>query len=729
MRPLAATLPATSTRGWPAWPGLATAGLWLVTIAAAVAWVVVLVASHQHPELAGPVDPTELAGPLVAAVAASLGWLVVLRGDARQYGWVMLGFGAVVAVVGAAARYSAYTLAVGPGADLPLAGVAVWVQDLWMVSWLFSMLLLPALFPDGTPASPGWGRAVKVTAAGWVGLIVVFALARRPASNVFGDLPGAPPNPTGILTVPEMAINLTWVAVSVASLVIAIGSLVSRWRHADTELRQRFKWVLYAFGVLLLVAGAGLAHQVAEAAFGLDLGLAWLLNVVFAVAGVGLIVALGVAVLKLRLYDVDLVINRTIVYGVLTVAIVVAYIAVVVGIGALLPADETFLALVATGIVAVAFAPVRDRVQRWVNRVMFGQRDDPYGVLSELGRLVGRSGAPTTTLQVLVETVATALKLPGAAIELAQDDGWRTRAAHGLPVEADGEGIVVPLHHQGEVVGRLVVAPRSPREPLAARDHRLLEDIAHQAGALAHSVRLTSALQRSRQRLVVAREEERRRIRRDLHDGLGPSLASQTFQLDAALERLAHDPAGAADLLVSLKHHNQELVGDIRRLVYELRPPALDELGIAEALVAHTSQLEHTGRLAIEVHTTPQPLPSLPAAVEVAAYRIAREAITNVVRHARATRCGVRLEATGSQLAITVIDDGIGIDLSARGGVGLISMRERAEELGGTFDVGPAAATGSRVHATLPVAIPAPVQGSGNGARPAAPGGIDAFHG
>lgn len=196
-----------------------------------------------------------------------------------------------------------------------------------------------------------------------------------------------------------MAINLTWIALSVTSLVVALGSLVNRWRHAETELRQRFKWVLYAFGVLLVVAGADLAHQVAEAALGLDLELDWPLNVVSAGAMVGLTAALDVAVLKLRLYDIDLVINRTIVYGLLTVVIVVGYVAVVAGVGALLPADETVLALVATGLVAVAFAPLRDRVQRWVNRMMFGQRDDPYAVLSELGRLVARSGTPAATLQ------------------------------------------------------------------------------------------------------------------------------------------------------------------------------------------------------------------------------------------------------------------------------------------------------------------------------------------
>lgn len=306
-------------------------------------------------------------------------------------------------------------------------------------------------------------------------------------------------NPTGLLPVPDMAINVTWLAVTLAT--------------------------------------------------------------------VGLVVTLGFAVLRFRLYDVDLVINRTLVYTALTVVIVATYVLIVVGVGAWLPVEQTFLSLVATGIVAVAFAPLRTRLQRWANRLMFGQRDDPYVVLSELGRLVSRSGAPEATLQSLVETVATTLKLPGVAVELEQDGAWQSQAASGRVPDADADGIVVPMRYQGELVGRLVVTPRSSRERLSSADHRLLADIAHQTGALAHAARLTMALQRSREQLVLAREEERRRIRRDLHDGLGPSLASQT---------------------------NQELVADIRRLVYELRPPALDQLGLAGALAAHAGQLDRT---------------------------------------------------------------------------------------------------------------------------------------
>lgn len=702
-------------RSWPT-------TLVVVVVAAAVAasavgrWAL-LGPVRGLPDVAGPVLPTDVVGPLVAVALTGLGALVVLRGDARRYGWLLLAMGTSTGVVGFAAEYSVYA-ALADSAALPLTVAAGWVQDLWMVPWFLGFLLLPALFPDGTPASKRWGRRVRTTAAVWVVLIVVFMLSERPLTNAFLELAVQPPtNPTGFLPVPEMAINLTWLAVTLASVVVGIASLVARWRHADVEVRQQLKWVLYAFGVLLVLVTADLANQAMEAGLGLELGLTWPLAALFAMATVGLVVALGFAVLKRRLYDVDLVINRTIVYAVLTVVIVVTYVVVVVGVGALLPVEETFLSLVATGIVAVGFSPLRTWLQRWVNRFMFGERDDPYAVLSELGRLLARSGAPEATLQTVAETVATAMKLPGAAVELEQDGTWQTPATYGTVPDADADGVVVAMRYQGEVVGRLVVAPRSPHEPLSPADHRLLADIAHQTGALAHAVRLTLALQRSRERLVLAREEERRRIRRDLHDGLGPSLASQTFRLDVVLARLQDDPVAAAELVAALKHQTQDLVADIRRLVYELRPPALDQLGLAGALTAHASQLNHTGQLAIDVEATPDPLPALPAAVEVAAYRIGHEALTNVARHADATHCTATLQATESALSLEVCDDGTGLRQPTAPGVGLTSMRERTAELGGTLEVSNGQPSGTRIRAMLPITSSTPPHH--NGVRPA----------
>jgi signal transduction histidine kinase len=671
--------------------------LWVVTALFAAGQGVLLIgAARSQGDVVAPAD---FIGSLVVAVAlASFGGLIALRGDSARYGWLMLGLGASHSAIQLAGLYSLYLVEGGE----PLMSVAVWVQDLWMVPYLLAFLLLPALFPDGTPATPRWRLPVRLAAAGWITLITVFALAARPATNVFEEMESGPANPIGFLPVPMGVVQTAWAALVLVSIAIGIGSLVTRWRRADAELRQRFKWMLLSLGLISILVGLNLINALLKETAGVDLGLSVLLSLLLSLALTGQAIALGFAVLRFRLYNVDLVISRTIVYGVLTVVIVATYVGVVVGFGSFLPIEQTSLALMATGLAAVVFAPLRDRLQSWVNRWLFGQRDNPYVVLAEMGRLMADTGTPEEMLQNLTETVATLLKLPGAAIELEQDGVWTRRAAFGTVADVD-DGVVLPLRHQGEMVGRLVVMPRSRHEPLTHRDLVLLEDIAHPAGAIARSVRLTMVLQSARERLVMAREEERRRIRRDLHDGLGPTLASQTFQLDEVLERLSVDPAGAAAIVEILKEQNQQLVADIRRLVYELRPPALDELGVAGALTAHVTQLGRSDPIAIEVRTVPDPLPSLPAAVEVAAYRIVTEAITNTIRHAAASLCTATLEVGAGRLTVSVRDDGTGLGEAPRRGVGLISMRERTEELGGSFETTSPKTGGTVVVATIPL--------------------------
>jgi signal transduction histidine kinase len=255
-----------------------------------------------------------------------------------------------------------------------------------------------------------------------------------------------------------------------------------------------------------------------------------------------------------------------------------------------------------------------------------------------------------------------------------------------------------------------MVSPRAPGEKFTAKEQQLLADIAAQTGPVASATRLTLALQRSREKLILAREEERRRIRRDLHDGLGPTLASQTLKLDSVLDSLAeNDSHTAGQHVKQLKSQTQQMVADIRRLVYELRPPALDELGLLEALRAHVAQISGAnGRLRISIEAAPEPLPALPAAIEVAAYRIALEGVTNVIRHAQARDCHIRFVISEaeppSSLVLTVTDDGLGLPANLQSGVGLTSMRERAEELGGTCEVGSNDGGGTQVIAALPFA-------------------------
>jgi signal transduction histidine kinase len=410
-------------------------------------------------------------------------------------------------------------------------------------------------------------------------------------------------------------------------------------------------------------------------------------------------------------------INRTLVYGSLTMCIVGMYALIVGGFGALLQAKGNFLiSLLAAGLIAILFHPLREQLQRGVNRLFYGQRDEPYTVISQLGSRLEATLAPERVLPTIVETIAAALKLPYTALALPHESDWIVAASTGTPTK---ELLRLPLRYQTEQVGQLLLAPRAPGETLSSADQRLVEDLARQAGIAVHAVRLTTNLQRlaadlqrSRTQLVTAREEERRRLRRDLHDGLGSVLTSLNLRAGAIRALLLRDPITAERLLEEQQTIIRAAIADIRRLVYDLRPPSLDELGLLGALyerAAHyntpTGSLidrEHMLRLKVTIEA-PEDLPPLPAAIEVATYRIVQEALANVVRHAQAHICCVRLTISNEMLYVEITDDGVGLAPEQRAGVGLLSMRERAAELGGTCQVKPAPGGGTQVLAGLPL--------------------------
>lgn len=353
---------------------------------------------------------------------------------------------------------------------------------------------------------------------------------------------------------------------------------------------------------------------------------------------------------------------------------------------------------------------------------MYGERDDPIAVLTRLGWQLEAAVTPGALLPVVVETVAQALQLPYVAIAVSEDGQSKVLAQHpnSTPLWPQGAALSAnppphresspapsavvsfPLTSQGRPVGQLIVAPRAPGQSFSRADRRLLTSVAQRAGAAVETVRLAADLQRARERLVLAREEERRRLRRDLHDGLGPQLATLTLQLDAARNLLDSDPQQAGRVLAAVKAQTQAAIGDIRRLVYELRPPVLDQLGLVGALQEQAARVA-SNALTVQV-VAPDDLPPLPAAVEVAAYRIVAEALTNVVRHGHARGCAIWL-CPDDALYVAVDDDGIGLPAprDAQPGVGLASMRERAEELGGALRIERRPEGGTRVIARLPL--------------------------
>ena len=574
------------------------------------------------------------------------------------------------------------------------APILVWLGEALSTLSVALVFLFFFLFPDGR-FIPHWTRWLTV-------VLVTVALP----SILFPDLPYI----GGLFS--NVLFMSSW-------LLIGLYAQVHRFRRVSGPAeRQQTKWVIFGFALALtgLLVGVSLDDIFPSLEPG---SLADFVNATVLICFMLMIpTSLGIAILRYRLWDIDIIINRTLVYGALSASVVGLYALLVVGLGSLLPASGKIVnPLVAAGFVAVLFAPLRVRLQRSVNRLMYGERDEPYTVLSRLGKRLEGTLAPEVALQTVAEAVAQALKLPYAAIELRREDGYKRVAEHG---EHKEENIVLPLVHQRETVGRLVVAPRSRGEEFSWQDRRLLEDLAWQAGAAAHAALLTSDLRRSRERLVSAREEERRRLRRDLHDGLGPTLGGITLGLDAARSTLSEDPATTEALLMDLKAQTQEAVSDVRRLVHGLRPPALDDLGLVSAIRQQAAQHGHlNGDTAAstqgpdpKIHglsfsvDAPEDLPPLPAAVEVACYRISQEAITNVSRHARARSCWIRLDVDQirNELVLEISDDGVGMAEGRRAGVGMSSMRERAEELGGTLRIERAGSEGGTlVLARLPL--------------------------
>ena len=649
----------------------------------AIACVLALAARHQGVDLLGPqllAGCATLAYPLVGAIVAS-------RRPQNPIGWILLGIGVATALRTLVQEYAVYGIFVRPQ-GLPWSHAAAIVAN---ASWLGGQIIIgivfvALLFPDGRLPSPRWRRPVL-----WLmlpSLVLASAddwLAPDPLSAPFDSIR----NPLALGFVQSQEWITIIAPIVFLGFIVAAGvSLVGRLRRArGLERRQ-----LVCF-VAPLTCGAVLAVLAwAIWLVGADRGGVVLGGAVLC-ALVAIPVAIGVAILRYRLYDLDRFVTRSLVYGAVTAVLVGAYAAVMLlVIGPSLDSGSGFaISLVAAIGVAVVFGPLRRRLQDAID-VRFGWgAGDPYVELANLGRELGVTSAHAAALELVVDTARRAFRVPYAAIDLEHDGAFEPAASQGAPA---GELTTVPLGYAGVTVGRLTIG----KSDLTETDRRLLVDLSRQAAIAAHAARLTGDLQRSRERLVAAREEERRRLRRDLHDGLGPTLAGMLLQLDAADLLVDSDPARADTVLVALKHTAQQGIDDIRRLVYELRPPALDDLGLIGAIERQTGLFPG---LSVSV-LVPSPIGELPAAVEVAAYRIVVEALTNVARHADARRCTVQIARNGG-LELEVSDDGIGLPDAVVANVGLGSMRERAAELGGTCTIACASSGGTRVHALIPI--------------------------
>lgn len=623
----------------------------------------------------GGVDVHEpyLADLVLGSLFPVAGAVVLWRQPRNAAGWVLLSAGLVA--VSALAHAWAST---EPG-YLPWVPAAVWLASWTYVPYCLQGALLPVLFPDGRLPSARWRlhvRAVLVLVA-----LLTFVAMFKPDDDVEGL---GLTNPLGVtaLPIPVTAWGPTQFVTSTALFLVAtpvaLVGMVLRTRRSSGRERAQLMWLLVGLSAVPAWFALSRALPLLDSEAG------------FALAFTCIPVTLAIAVLRHSLLDIEVVVHRTIAYAVLTGAGLLLYVGLVALAGRFMTSDGSGPLLAA--LIVAAAAAGRTRVQSWVDRRLFGSRRDPYAVVQSVGASTAAAQAPGEALQALVTTVRDALRVP--FVQVLDQDG-EIAAEAGAPVAGTH---VVPVVEGGQQHGVLVVGRRSVRERLRPEEAGALADVALRAGALLRTRRLTADLLRSYEQVVQVREQERLRLRRDLHDGVGPALAGVALQLEGLAERLSQEP-DLADRATRAGQRLLDTVQDVRRIVEGLRPTAVEELGLAAALRELATAEGDPVRVTVDV-ALPQ---RLDPRTEVAVYRIAGEAVTNALRHAAAGSVTLTVRSHGEVVQVEVVDDGIGLRLPAQRGVGLDSMQQRAGELGGRCEVAAAEGGGTRVLAVLPV--------------------------
>jgi two-component system NarL family sensor kinase len=654
---------------------LATA-VTVASVVAVVLWGVLATVNGRG--LGVLVTGNEATSAIVGLSFAVVGGFVLRRAPGHTLGWIFAVEGLLQASSEFGTEYAYRT------PQLPLAGVAAFVGAYaWAPGMIMGASLITPLFPDGRPASRRWRplvwAGIAATLAGTVSVLLTDQLMRDAFPQWHNPLALPASADATIETVAMVAL-----ALGAVCGLIGAGALAVRMARATDSERRRIGWFFVAFTV-------GIVAQFLDTVSPVIPLIAW-----------GLFpAALGVAMLRHGLFDGDRLLNRTLVYATITI-LVAGVFGLAVGLAGSVVGGSATGAVLAAVVIALGLAPARDLVQRGVDRLLYGQRRDPYAALSGLGRQLSAAIAPEDVLPIICRTVCVALRLPYAAVTL---DGEAVPAAiHGTVPDATVE---IPLHHAGTAVGRLSVGLPAGQRFLDPNDERLLLSFAQQAAVASERVRLTHDLRRSRDSLAVARDEERHRIRRDLHDGLGPTLAGVALGLGAAKRSVAQTAPDTAELLGHLEIEVRDSLDDVKRLVADLRPTALEQIGLVEALRQYADTVTLRSQGSLKVRIDAGPLPALSGDVEVAAYRIVLEAVTNVSRHAEASHCVVTVAPDDEQLRLLIADNGVGIKgTPQRPGLGLRSMVERATELGGSCTVSAGAPTGTVVMATLPFVRP-----------------------
>ena len=652
-----------------------------------------LVLSYQ---MLGPSPLEALQFALLPLIPTALGVLILRNQPGHIVGYLFLSMvAAIMLQVMATGTYELSQRIAIPFYPLVESVTLILAATLYVPAIVIPLFLIPLYFPDGKLLSPRWRPLVALLLLQIIWPFISAAVRPWPSphmdlatTRIWNGIPGS----EALIDAINQLAGYLWLPVP----LLVFLAMFLRFRRSSGLERRQMQLPIFTIAGVILLAVVVWFTPLTELDRQSSYMITWFL--------VSLIpVSFGVAILSRSLWDIEIIISRALVYGGLSAAIVAIYAAVVAISGILFTSQaNAYGGLMAAVVIAVLFQPLRDRLQRRVDHLIYGRRDDPVGMLTDLARRLEKADGPEHIFPTLVETIASALRLPYVAIALPQDGlgqsqvaQWETVATVGEPT---GQVRFIPLRYQNQEIGSLQVAPRGPGEHFSREDDRLLATIAQLSATAVHAAQQTFELQRSRRLLITSREEERRRLRRDLHDGLGPVLAAVALQADTAHDIAEADPAETKAILDSIRQQAQTAVADIRLLVHGLRPPTLDELGLVEALRQSARAYRHK----LDIQIVADELLPLPAAVEVAAFRIAQEALNNVVKHAQAHACTITV-TTGDNLCVTIEDDGIGCPPKTVPGVGLFSMRERAAELDGQCIIAQRPSGGTRVAALLPL--------------------------
>ncbi|GGB25236.1 hypothetical protein GCM10011492_14090 [Flexivirga endophytica] len=629
-----------------------------------------------------PVDTWGLGNTVLGFGLGLTGALLTARFPGNPIGWIFLVGGVGQSLCGASREWAIYAALTDPG-SLPAPEWAAWASGWLQQIGLATLPLVLLHFPDGRLVSSGW-RHVRRLVVVVMGATLVLSAVQP--GRFEPDVPLT--NPMGIDAIPGDAL---WPALSAATVLVvllAAVSLLVRWRRSDVEDRQRMRWVTASAGLLA-----------AEVVFEMTVNLGSIQHYTASIALLLFVGTIGYAVLRHHLWDLDVLVNVSVVCTVLTaVALGIVMLSAVV-VDAIVGSASVWPVAGAILLVILLFRPLRHGIQSATDRVLYGRRPDPHRTLAGLGRRVGSTGAAEPVLAEAVDAIAAAfLRLDHVAIRTA--DGVVSRGT------ARAELVGLPIVFRGTQIGRLEVAAR-PGAALRGKPLAQMHELADEVAPLVHAVILREAVDQLRRELASAREEERRRLRRDIHDGIGPALAAVALQVDGAATLVDSCPEVVKEVLLRVAGQVGDVLADIRRLVHELRPPVLDALGLSAAVaqLATTFAIPSAAKspgLLVTVDT-PDSLGKLPAAVEVTAYRVVAEALSNVARHSGAGTATVVLARGPGLLRVVVEDDGVGPPPDGPYGVGTISMIERATAIGGDCTIGSSATGGVRVSALLPL--------------------------